>query len=64
MNWPRVRHYMMGWGALGIGTVAYLWPGGPNILMLFGAVILMLAFVLDESDKTIEEVSDNAEDRS
>lgn len=42
-------------GALVFGVIGYLWPGGPNVLMLLGAFMLFVAFLLDEA-----EVSENA----
>lgn len=38
-------------GSLAIGAIAYCWPGGPNIIMLAGAVLLFITGLIELEDK-------------
>lgn len=37
--------------SLVVGAIGFLWPGGANILMIMGAVMLFGAAILDEEEE-------------
>lgn len=38
--------------SLVVGVIGFLWPGGPNVFMVMGAVMLFGAAILDENETT------------
>ena len=55
MTWTmrarRIRRTATYMSSLVDGVVGFLWPGGANVFMIMGAVMLFGAAILDESDQ-------------
>lgn len=59
-----LRHYTFNWtpgrrnvrrdlsfvGSLVFGATGFLWPGGPNILMILGATLLFMTALMERSE--------------
>lgn len=45
------REICTGSGAIVLGVIALLWPGGPNVLMMFAAIVLFAAFLLEPQEE-------------